>query len=106
MLLELVSSEVEHVVVAAAEPSRPVVHAMDMVVLADPPLAVAHLPAAVVLCRADVARRYSSNPVQLRADVFRTRNYGSFETLSPSMPVKDAPSPSVQASQAAVLYFP
>ncbi len=57
--------------------------------------------AAVVLCRADVARRYTSNPVQLRADVFRTRNYGSFETLSPSMPVKDAPSPSVQASQAA-----
>ncbi|MFP6606311.1 MAG: thiolase family protein [Myxococcota bacterium] len=57
--------------------------------------------AAVVLCRADVARRYTSSPVQLRADVFRTRLYGSFETLSPSMPVKSAPSPSVQASQAA-----
>ena len=57
--------------------------------------------AAVVLCRAEIARRYTSSPVWLRADVFRTRLYGSFETLSPSMPVKKAPSPSVQASQAA-----
>ena len=57
--------------------------------------------AAVVLCRADVARRYTTSPVKLRADVFRTRRYGSFETLSPSMPVKSAPSPSVQAAQAA-----
>jgi len=57
--------------------------------------------AAVVLCRAEIARRYTSSPVRLKADVFRTRLYGSFETLSPSMPVKAAPSPSVQASQAA-----
>ena len=57
--------------------------------------------AAVVLCRSDVARRYATRPVELRADVFRTRSYGSFETLSPSMPVKSAPSPSVQASLAA-----
>ena len=57
--------------------------------------------AAVVLCRGDVARRYTSSPVWLRADVFRTRRYGSFETLSPAMPVKSAPSPSVQAAQAA-----
>jgi len=57
--------------------------------------------AAVVLCRADIAARYTSSPVTLRADVFRTRLYGSFETLSPAMPVKSAPSPSVQASKAA-----
>ena len=57
--------------------------------------------AAVVLCRSDIAARYTSSPVHLRADVFRTRLYGSFETLSPAMPVKSAPSPSVQASQAA-----
>ena len=57
--------------------------------------------AAVVLCRADIARRFTSSAVSLRADVFRTRLYGSFETLSPSTPVKDAPSPSVQASKAA-----
>ncbi len=57
--------------------------------------------AAVILCRADMAARFTSSPVALRADVFRTRLYGSFETLSPSTPVKDAPSPSVQASKAA-----
>jgi acetyl-CoA acetyltransferase len=57
--------------------------------------------AAVVICRADMASRFTSNPIFLRADVFRTRLYGSFETLSPSSPVKDAPSPSIQASRAA-----
>ncbi len=57
--------------------------------------------AAVVVCRADVARRYTSKPVYLRADVFRTRLYGSFETMSPSVPVVGAESPTVQASQAA-----
>ncbi len=57
--------------------------------------------AAVVVCRADVARRYTSKPVYLRADIFRTRLYGSFETMSPSVPVAGAESPTVQASQAA-----
>jgi acetyl-CoA acetyltransferase len=57
--------------------------------------------AAVVICRADIAARFGSEPIFLRADVFRTRLYGSFETLSPSTPVKNAPSPSVQASRAA-----
>jgi acetyl-CoA C-acetyltransferase len=57
--------------------------------------------AAVVLCHAEVARRYTSSAVRLRADVFRTRLYGSFETLSPSTPVKAAPSPSLQAARAA-----
>ncbi len=57
--------------------------------------------AAMVVCRADVARRYTSKPILLRADVFRTRLYGSFETMSPSQPAESVPSPSVQASQAA-----
>lgn len=57
--------------------------------------------AALVLCRGDVAARYTSKSVQIRADVFRTRLYGAFETLSPSKPVKDVPSPTVQASRAA-----
>jgi acetyl-CoA acetyltransferase len=57
--------------------------------------------AAMVLCRADQARRYTSHPIYLRADVFRTRLYGSFEVMSPSIPVKSTPSPSVQASRAA-----
>jgi acetyl-CoA acetyltransferase len=57
--------------------------------------------AAVVVCRADVAKRYTSKPVYLRADEFRTRLYGSFETMSPSNPAREVPSPTVQASQAA-----
>jgi acetyl-CoA C-acetyltransferase len=57
--------------------------------------------AAVVLCRADKAREYTSKPIMLEADVFRTRSYGSFETLSPSTPVNSAPSPSVAAATAA-----
>ncbi len=56
---------------------------------------------AMVLCRADAAARFTSKAIQLRADVFRTRLYGAFETLSPSKPVKDVPSPTVQASRAA-----
>ena len=57
--------------------------------------------AAMVLCPASVAKKYTSKPVYIRADVFKTRRYGSFETLSPSVPVADAPSPTVAASRAA-----
>ncbi len=57
--------------------------------------------AAVVVCKKEVVRRYTSRPIHLRADVFRTRLYGSFETMSPSQPVDGAPGPTVQASQAA-----
>jgi acetyl-CoA acetyltransferase len=57
--------------------------------------------AAVVVCRAEIARRYTSHPIYLRADVFRTRLYGSFETMSPSQPADEVPGPTVQASRAA-----
>jgi acetyl-CoA C-acetyltransferase len=57
--------------------------------------------AAVVLCRADVAKQYTSKPIYLNADVFKTRRYGSFETLSPSVPTSDAPSPTAAAAKAA-----
>ena len=57
--------------------------------------------AAMVLCPASVARKYSSNPIYIRADIFKTRTYGSFETLSPSVPALDAPSPTAAASKAA-----
>jgi acetyl-CoA C-acetyltransferase len=57
--------------------------------------------AAVVLCRADVAKQYTSKPIYLNADVFKTRRYGSFETLSPSVPTTDAPSPTTAAAKAA-----
>ena len=57
--------------------------------------------AAMVLCRADVARKYTSKPIYLQANVFKTRLYGSFETLSPSISTLGTPSPTTQASQAA-----
>jgi len=57
--------------------------------------------AAMVLCRADVAQRYSSNPIYIRADVFKTRRYGSLETMAPSIPTDSHPSPSLHAAQAA-----
>jgi acetyl-CoA acetyltransferase len=57
--------------------------------------------AAMVLCKADQAHRYTSNPIFVRADVFKTRRYGSFEVMHPSVPTNSTPSPSVQASQAA-----
>jgi len=57
--------------------------------------------AALVLCRADRAARYTTRPIHVRADVFRTRLYGSFEVMHPSIPADERPSPSVQASQQA-----
>ena len=35
--------------------------------------------AAVVLCRADIAHRYTDTPVYVKATAIRTRNYGSYE---------------------------
>ena len=35
--------------------------------------------AAVVLCRADIAHRYTETPVYVKATAIRTRNYGSYE---------------------------
>jgi len=57
--------------------------------------------AALVLCRAEDARRYSDQPIYVKSAVFRTRQYGSFETLSPSTPVRTKPSPTVLAARAA-----
>jgi acetyl-CoA acetyltransferase len=55
----------------------------------------------MVLCKASVARKYTSKPIYLNANVFKTREYGSFETLSPSVPASGQPSAAVAASQAA-----
>lgn len=57
--------------------------------------------AAMVLCPASEARRYSSKPVYIRADVFKTRRYGSFEVMHPSIPADTRESPSAEASRAA-----
>jgi acetyl-CoA C-acetyltransferase len=57
--------------------------------------------AAVVVCRAEIADRFSSAPVYVRAAELRSRRYGAFELQSPSLPLRSAPSPTVDASRAA-----
>jgi acetyl-CoA acetyltransferase len=57
--------------------------------------------AAVVVCRADIARQFSPAPVYVRAAELRSRRYGAFELQSPSLPLESAPSPTVDASRAA-----
>jgi acetyl-CoA acetyltransferase len=57
--------------------------------------------AAVVLCRAEVAHRYTSNPTYLKASVVRTRRLGAFEVHSPWLPPERSDSPTVDASRAA-----
>jgi acetyl-CoA acetyltransferase len=57
--------------------------------------------AAVVLCHADVAHRYTDRPIYLRASVVRTRRLGAFEVHSPWLPLDRADAPTVDASRAA-----
>ncbi len=57
--------------------------------------------AAVVLCRAEVAHRYTASPLYLRASVVRTRRLGAFEVHSPWLPLDRSEAPTVDASRAA-----
>jgi acetyl-CoA C-acetyltransferase len=57
--------------------------------------------AAVVMCRADIARRYTPKPVYLRAVEVRTRRYGAYEVNTTFAPVDEDVSPTVYASPAA-----
>jgi acetyl-CoA acetyltransferase len=57
--------------------------------------------AAAVLCRADIAHRYTSTPVYLRATTLRTRTYGAHEVHSTWAAPEDVGSPTVHASRAA-----
>jgi acetyl-CoA acetyltransferase len=57
--------------------------------------------AAVVVCKADVAHRYTDAPIYLRASVVRTRRFGAFEVHSPWLPLDRADAPTVDASRAA-----
>ena len=56
---------------------------------------------ALVLARADDARRYGNRPVYLRSAVVRTRRFGSFEVFSPGLATERADSPTVDAAQGA-----
>src|SRR5215212_169488 len=57
--------------------------------------------AAVVMCRADIAHRYTSKPVYLRAVEVRTRTYGTYEVNTTFAPVDEVPAPTVYAAEAA-----
>ncbi|MFF9217017.1 thiolase family protein [Streptomyces viridosporus] len=56
---------------------------------------------ALVLCRADLAHRYTDRPVFLRGATLRSRRYGSFEVFSPWLATERADSPTVEAARAA-----
>ncbi|MFD1813555.1 thiolase family protein [Rhodococcus gannanensis] len=57
--------------------------------------------AAVIMCRADIAHRFTSTPVFVRSVEVRTRTYGAYEVNTTFAPIEEAPSPSVFASRAA-----
>jgi acetyl-CoA acetyltransferase len=57
--------------------------------------------AAAVVCRADLAHRYTDKPIYLRASQLFSRREGALEVLTPSLQLDPAPSPTVFASKAA-----
>jgi acetyl-CoA C-acetyltransferase len=57
--------------------------------------------AAVVLCRADLASRFTDAPVFVKATEIRTRNYGAYEVNTTWAAVDEDVSPTVYASRAA-----
>lgn len=56
---------------------------------------------ALVLARADQAKRYTSTPIYLRSCEFRSRRFGSFEVYSPWIAPDIADGPTVEAAAAA-----
>ncbi len=57
--------------------------------------------AAVVMCRADIAHRYTDKPVFVRAVELRTRTYGAYEVNTTFAPVEEDVAPTVYAARAA-----
>lgn len=57
--------------------------------------------AAVILCRADLAHKYTSTPIYLRATTLRTRRYGAHEVHASWAAVEQDDAPTVYASRAA-----
>jgi acetyl-CoA acetyltransferase len=57
--------------------------------------------AAVVMCRGDLAARYTSQPIFLRSTAIRTRRYGAYEVHSTWAALDEDVSPTVYASRAA-----
>jgi acetyl-CoA acetyltransferase len=57
--------------------------------------------AAVVVCRADQAHRYTDTPIHVKATAIRSRNYGAYEVNTTWAAVDEDVSPTVYASKAA-----
>ncbi|MQY21816.1 thiolase family protein [Nocardia macrotermitis] len=57
--------------------------------------------AAVIMCRGDLAKKYTSNPIYLRSTAIRTRRYGAYEVHSTWAAIDEDVSPTVYASRAA-----
>jgi acetyl-CoA C-acetyltransferase len=57
--------------------------------------------AAVIMCRADIAHRFTSHPVYVKAVEIRTRRYGAYEVHATFAPIEEDESPTVHASRAA-----
>ncbi len=56
---------------------------------------------ALVLCRGDIAHRYSDKPVFLKSATLRSRPYGSFEVFNPWLSPERGEAPTVAAARAA-----
>jgi acetyl-CoA acetyltransferase len=56
---------------------------------------------ALVLARGDQAHKYTDHPVFLKAAVVRSRRFGSFEVLAPSLALEHNGGPTIDASKAA-----
>jgi acetyl-CoA acetyltransferase len=56
---------------------------------------------ALVVCREDVARRYSDRPIYIRAAAMRSRLFGAFEVYGTFVSNDEVPNASTQASAAA-----
>jgi acetyl-CoA acetyltransferase len=57
--------------------------------------------AAVIMCRGDVAHRFTDKPVYVRATEIRTRRHGAYEVHATSAPLEEDSSPTVYAAKAA-----
>jgi acetyl-CoA acetyltransferase len=57
--------------------------------------------AAVLMCRAEIAHRYTDTPIFVRSTTIRTRNYGAYEVNTSWAAVEEDVSPTVYASRAA-----
>ncbi|OCB21113.1 acetyl-CoA acetyltransferase [Mycobacterium malmoense] len=57
--------------------------------------------AAVVVCRADVAKKYTDTPIYLRASALRSRRDGAYELLRTSIELPIVPGTTAEAAKAA-----